>query len=576
MRTKSFAFATIFVTAFAIMAVLVSGCSKDEQQGNFTPNEELSVEEKNANIELLGQAFGSALAASPELRALVWAEAQKQVTHDYDVPFLLIRDMDVGGVTVAHLVEAKLKAIAPKVDLETLVNSLHYVQLTIPLHQVKGWDAAVVPSVAVYPIGVGQKELVELVGFSPGGQRTAFCAREEPTEPVVVVRESDRIDRQGRLTVNRHGLGLGEIGRKCVREARVQNEIMLKPGKVEDEEPLIHIISEDSLARLRTAHELEQQAIKTEEALLMERFEAEHGNRLKSTQNMVINSLTSFTNQPRAIALSWTHVGGSGVVYKVYAAGNFSRSGLFGGTEFRSKQLISTTSSLNATCNLPFSYQTYNLWVEGERNGTVISTSNYVTIFTSARANNCTEFPSKISMTASVMRELEGWAANKLELRWHGVFVQSDGKAKTITQGEKIYFPHYSWGVMQDTERTYTSASFRLFEWNRYEFNLNGYNSNNGAYTILWYEFDWDGDGKSKLIACQIVRFISSNTFNSSTNTSVKLLREAVEFLVNVEFKTNTLNEWIGEPYVVNWWTPNGSNYFPKGGVVIEHSFQNP
>jgi hypothetical protein len=567
MQTKSFGIVALFLLATAVLALFSVGCSKDDQSNSKIKADEISVEEKNTIIEQLGQAFGMALVESPEFRDLVWIEATKQVTYDYDVPFEFIKDRDIGGVSVSNLVESKFRLIAPKADFKWCVSSLHNLQLTVPLHQVSSWDATRAPSIAVFPIGISQRDIIEFVGFDPMGQPTTFCSKEEPTEQVIVIRESDRIDRQGRLMVDRHGMVQEEAGRICIRKAREQKEFMLKSGQLFDEEPLIQIISEDSLAYFFAKHEHEQMELKAERVLLMDLFEKAYTNRLKSTQNQVRNKLTSFTNQPRAIKLSWEHAGGSHVTYKVYATGLF-KNGVF--PIYREKQLVATTTSLNATITLPYSYRMYNLWVEGERSGSNISTSNYVSIHTSERKQGVSEYPSKVSMTASAMRELEGWAANKLEIKFVISLADAKGKPMREMTGGIEYHPHYSWLRMQNTERNYTPSSFLLMDWNKYTINDGtSTNADNGAYTIFWYEKDGDKKDKAyQILTKMVVGVAASQGVNPD-------LSEGIMSIGSFVFDMDKKDEEIGDSYIT-WWTRNGTRSFPMPGVVIEHSFENP
>jgi hypothetical protein len=285
-------------------------------------------------------------------------------------------------------------------------------------------------------------------------------------------------------------------------------------------------------------------------------------------KNVLSNSLNSFSNQPKAINLSWSAVPASGVTYKVYAAGYFMSGTL---PVYRTKQLLTTTSSLNATYQFPYENQVYNIWVEGYDNTSKdpISCSNYVSTYTSGRAQGCIEYPNRIYMTASAMRDLEGWAANDLELYWVVSISNTNGSPVEQVTGGRTYYPHYSWLTMQDTERIYTASSFPLFQWNRYAFTDQGLLSNNGAYSVYWYEKDGNREDEVIQVATKVVRFVAG--FYGVN----PILTETVLHLANLAFDIDNRDEGIGT-CEINWWSPQAFRTFPKSGIVIDFSYKNP
>lgn len=572
MKINGYSFKAQLFIAIMTFAIFNSSCDKTDEVSNPQVSKEtFTIEQKNANIELLGKVFSTLTSQSDEFRLLVWEKIQEKVTHDYDIPLVFILDELIGETTVRERANTILSFTEPSLKIEALIRSLHYVQLTIPLHQVEGWDPLVVPSIAIVPVEESQNGVENYKGFDPNGERVQFSAKDAPTEPVIVIRESDRIDQNGNLSVNMHGLIVPEEARLHINDFKENIKELIKMREEVNfkNESFFNIISEETYQLIEKQQKTEYEFLKKKQEAEQKLFFAEI-LKANNTKNIVSNNLTGFTNQPEAVSLSWSAVPETGLIYKVYASGDFIVSG---SQQFVAKQLLTTTTSLNATCLLPYEGKIYNIWVEGYSNSTgeQISCSNYISIHSSGRASGCTEYPNKISMTATAMRNLEGWAANDLEIYWVITYSNADGvavrlKDDKLFDGGKIYYPHYSWARMQDTERNYTSSSFPLFDWSRSAFYNNGELCNNGTYSIFWVEKDGDNKDKTIQIATNIVRFVA--------NYYYPILTEAVANILGLTFKMDKDNEVIGTCFV-DWWSLQGKRTLPMSGVVIDISYQN-
>ena len=571
MKTNGYSFTSFLFAALVLFALINSGCSKiDDVTNPQMPKETFTIEQKNANIELLGQVIAKLTSQSKEFRLLVWGKAQEKVTHDYDVPLVFILDEIIGETTVRVAASSILSAIDPDSKLEKLIESLHYVELTIPLHQVEGWNPLLVPSIAIVPVEP-QENVENYLGFNPTCERVQFSSKDAPKEPVIVIRESDRIDKNGKLSVNMDGLTVPEEARLHIDEFKenIKELILMREEVNSKKEKFFNIISEEAYQQMVMQQKAEQESLQKKQEAEHKLFLAEI-EKATSSKSLVSNSLTGFTNQRKAVTLSWSDVPQSGVIYKVIASGDFIVNGY---QQFVTDQLLTTTTSLNATCLLPYEGQIYNIWVEGFSNssGEKISCSNPISIHSSGRASACTEYPNKISMTASAMRNLEGWAANDLELNWVISKSNTSGVAERVESdkdfdGGHIYYPHYSWGRMRDTDRNYTSSSFPLFDWNRTDFYNNGERCNNGTYSILWIEHDGDLKDKTIQIATNIIR-LAGNIYNP-------VLTEAVFSILELSFSMYKHNEEIGTCYV-DWWSLQAKRTLPMVGVVIDISYTN-
>lgn len=570
MKPKSSVFLVFFLLAQLSLILLYTSCSDNGIEKEPLQSIPVSDEVKNSNIQVLGEVFSRLLIQNEEFRTLVWEKALDKDTYDYDVPIAFILEEPLGELTVRDYATNILSEIKPVADLNELIESLNYVQLTIPLHQIQGWKPSVIPYVAVVPVDKSHKEIDSYQGYSPSGNKFLICSKTEPIEQVVVIRESDRIDKNGKLCVNLHGVMLPDEDRMHISEHKSLIDEMKRAGIVKDYQTgkLVRIISDDSLQQIVKQFEIEDQLLRKKREDEQKLFLEEISKTLNSTKNIESNNLTSFSNQPKAISLSWSAVPISGITYKVYAAGYF-KSGLL--PVYRTKELIATTSSLNATYQFPYENHVYNIWVEGYLNANPdpVSCSNYVSTYTSGRAQGCIEYPNRIFMTASAMRDLEGWAANDLELYWVVSISNTNGQPVQQVTGGRTFYPHYSWLTMQDTERTYTASSFPLFQWNRFAFTNQGLLSNNGAYSVYWYEKDGDRKDKIIQVATKVVRYVAG--FYGVN----PILTETVLQLANLAFDIDNRDEGIGT-CEINWWSPQGFRTFPRSGVVIDFSYQNP
>ena len=181
------------------------------------------------------------------------------------------------------------------------------------------------------------------------------------------------------------------------------------------------------------------------------------------------------------------------------------------------------------------------------------------------------EHPLKISMTAKLMRSLEGWAPSDIELSFVISSSDANNNPKQEVRGGVEIKPNYRFLTLQDTERFYCSNTFPLFRWNKYEFNNGGFTSSNGIYSIAWYEYDFnEQDWLQKLKT-----FVVKSVIGYVGGSTIPVLSEAVTAIADLDYKINKSDNPIGYT-LVNWWDPQESSHIPMPGMHIVMGFSNP
>lgn len=130
-----------------------------------------------------------------EVRALIKRESAKQFDKDYDILFSLVKDMEIrDGVTFEQYL-AKY-ATSPK-RFSELIENLPLLTIYVPelaKFSVNSWEVSTqIPLVAVMNSDHDEKKHTVLKAFDYNGNQSELASNEEPTIPVIVVKENERV-----------------------------------------------------------------------------------------------------------------------------------------------------------------------------------------------------------------------------------------------------------------------------------------------------------------------------------------------------------------------------------------------
>lgn len=524
------------------------------------------IDDKQVILEMLGKSISLSLDQSTEFRQILKSYALKKYDYQYDVLYTTIRDIEISNGTVGDLVRSNFERNFPNVDFDNVISKLHFFQISIPVGA-ETWDYNnYSPNVVVCP---DDEKVSELMSFNRHGNLIKSNAKVKPIVTTVAVGEAERIDKNGRLKVNKYGLVIKEENRISIQEVISKQSLKSQSVSDQNEEPLIQIVSDEKYIELQANQENEAKMIAKKNSVLQQHL-AKVQFQLKSATTSRIN-LTGFSNQPKTIIMSWDNQTGMNCVYKVYVYETTyeyieDEYGGYWAVNGGQNVLIGETSSLN------FGYTTslegiYNFYVEAWANGQIQSVSNWLTLNSSNRHQGGREFISKISVSESLAKDIEGWWCQDLEFEIKVSGTTSFGGNYTQTAGDWIYV-QYSGLNMKDTERTMNTT---LFYWNRGAFSgvdVNGssYNMNNGVYTVGWVEDDQPDTEKAFNIAKKAIAMVGTSFGIDPAIT------EMVVELGQIVFDVDYNDEILGS-YDVSWWSPNYSQHNPKWGFIVWQSY---
>lgn len=186
---------------------MVSSCQKDVvevAQIENSSNQQLSYEQTEANRITFAKTFAEAL-NNNEVRNLIKSEAEKQFDQDTDVLFQMIKDKKIDHQTTLFDYLASIHG--SKTEFEQITNSLPLLTILVP-HLVNfstdKWDTeSQIPLVAVLPNNKTNGEKARLLpAFSSHGEEQALDKNVEPTVPVLVIKDNERIALKGKGSKN--------------------------------------------------------------------------------------------------------------------------------------------------------------------------------------------------------------------------------------------------------------------------------------------------------------------------------------------------------------------------------------
>ncbi len=563
-------FAKFFLIVVSIWAI---SCNKEEVGNNPTRN--TSVADKNVNLELLAKAFSVSMNQSVEFRNLIKQEALTKFDYQYDVLYSVIKDKRIGNNTVHELVSSNFKSLSKEIDIDTAIESIPYLQLSIPV-KINDWNPSEYsPTIAFLPVDSDESNLKVLSAFDSYGNKTEISATEKPEITTLVLSQAERVDKDGKLTVNRDGIIIDESSRITIKQAL--QETQLKSAQIADKgSSVISVVSNDEFKKIEEEAILKQKQETLKEKALQDYMGKLTRNYLKSASTYERIQLTGFSNQPRTITMSWNNPTNKTCTYKIYSYEVVETwiEDAYGGyyTYEGQNLLVATTNSMNYSYTCPAA-QVFNLYIEAWADGEIQTVSNYLTINASDRRQGTQEQVSRVIVSADRARQLEGWYAQDLEFE---IKISMTGNGDTDSKlgdvpgiGFGINTSCNFWGLQQ-TDR---SGPWNLFQWQRGDYSgvsTDGsiYRRNNGVYTIAWLENDRDSKNVGFQVAKKVVQ-LAAASFGMDP-----ALTESIIQIGTVGFDVDTSDEQICQ-YDVTWWTPRYTQYNPAWGFVVYHTFDN-
>lgn len=161
-----------------------------------TLNEEVKIDlqtELNLKTEIFTKAFAKAL-VNKELRELIKTEAEKEFNSDYDILFQNIKNRQINGTTVISFISTYNDN---KADLNSIVNEIPLLTIFVPHLKnftVRTWDVDTqIPIVTYLPYDNSETSNSELIGFDFEGNTLKLEYIIEPSIPVLVIKENERL-----------------------------------------------------------------------------------------------------------------------------------------------------------------------------------------------------------------------------------------------------------------------------------------------------------------------------------------------------------------------------------------------
>lgn len=207
-------------------ALLIVSCSKDSELPTVVGGcaskgvvQIKDVELENSLIDQYARTVASALTNS-EFRALVKGKALKQFDGDYDILASDLHDdvLEIANCSVSELLSMEFKNIYPDSSIyasilfvSSIVDKIPNLQISVPAN-CESWNTETfIPKVVPIPIDFDERDEY-IKAFDKEGNTENVSLEVDPTVPFVVVRESERVGRNGHLKqcINMAGESIGD------------------------------------------------------------------------------------------------------------------------------------------------------------------------------------------------------------------------------------------------------------------------------------------------------------------------------------------------------------------------------
>lgn len=194
-------------------ALLIVSCSKESEMqmvvGGSASKGSTQIEDvelENSLINQYARTLASAL-TNREFRALVKSKALKQFDGDYDIlaSDLYDEELEIANCSVSELLSMEFKNVFPDSSIDasilfvsSIVDKIPNLQISVPVN-CESWNIETfVPQVVPVPVDFDERDEF-IKAFDEDGNIENVSLEVDPIVPFVVVRESERVDRNGHL-----------------------------------------------------------------------------------------------------------------------------------------------------------------------------------------------------------------------------------------------------------------------------------------------------------------------------------------------------------------------------------------
>lgn len=512
---------------------------------------------KDALIEKLAQAVAQA-AKEESFRTLIRDESLKQFDFDYDVLFSFIVDRRInttqyGEVSVWELLQKGAPGMLKQEDKQIMNDLFKNVQVSMTLNGDQWNPKTFTPRVAAVTLARLKKKTDKVRVYSTDGKKTLLTDSQakEANEVFLFVRESERVDGDGKLMVDAQGFVLDKPDRKVTAEVAYYQAATREHSSPTLLGTFIEIVNSDSKRK-----QLDKSAVVMGQQISISGSPANRRQGTNPNARAANNCLTAPTevialpSSPFKVRIKWQAVSGA-AKYRVYR-----ELRLNGVQEF-----IAEITPNPSTGTLPTSwedplereYDRRDYYLEAVDANGCSSVKSYGTNVNGSHRNGYYGYEKfrKMYIDGGAWSHLVGQWDNKMELRFKLSKYRKDERVEERTQVSAIdditgYSQENKW---RDYERW-------LFDWDvteRYAYN----------YAIFFYEDD-GGDDDGRDITQQHVF-----TIPATAATPTQPAQPGTTVTTTITFKIDDQDEVIGWADVYHHYLKDQDyRMYPAGGGV--------
>lgn len=406
-------------------------------------------------------------------RDFVKMEAMKRFDYDYDILYDIVKNKTLDNTTVEEFLVQKYSElqrdgiVASSLNFRQLVEVPQNFQISVPI-ACDRWDTGTT-NLDVIANVYNFTQAESLDAYDQALTKKTYMLTQEVDQPVVVVGESERVDKNGKLLVDRHHIVVPEAFRISARDAYLIAETS-RVGRVAAEDAFIQIIDDE-----KDVPGISESYSTTPENIDQRGSSKDNRDIPNARTNAVLATPVldvRYNITPRTVTLNWIgDVNATG--YEVWLDQGAGYQ-LFGNSTIESLTIPNLTPEA-----------LYRFRVRGFDSQGFSLLSNEAEIRPSALADNSEEFIRRIYITNSRMDQIEP-----------GIF----GAAELEVQIVKSYVVNAnspsSTNVLSNTFYREPSLIAGTDKWLYYEIPLGSWRTEDNTHIInlVWQEFDGNQD----------------------------------------------------------------------------------
>lgn len=241
---------TAIVVLPVVLLVFVQ-CQKDPTTIQVQPTERVyNTEKANSSLHEVARALSLAI-QDPAVRQFIKRQTDKQFDYDHDVLFRFVSDYEITTATgkkkFKYILLDKINQLSGEAKeigyLDQLVNDIPNLQISVTHHPEDWMPDTYIPKVVVLPLDYNARQATSAKGYDSQGNPLIISDDVETSEPFIVVREAERVDRKGRMRVSRYDIVIPEEERSTMaNEVWKEVEFVAESGRIKDRndfEPIV-------------------------------------------------------------------------------------------------------------------------------------------------------------------------------------------------------------------------------------------------------------------------------------------------------------------------------------------------